>query len=64
MSEDLARIACKTLAEAIFIMHDNDWAHRDIKLENTVVDKLGRIRLADFGFTAKGNVSTNVGTQS
>lgn len=47
------------------MMHRGGWAHRDIKLENTVIDKHGGLRLADFGMSIKGARGRNLaGTKS
>jgi serine/threonine protein kinase len=65
LEEELARIAFKVLAEQVQMMHRGGWAHRDIKLENTVIDKHGGLRLADFGMSIKGNRGRNLaGTKS
>jgi serine/threonine-protein kinase Chk2 len=37
------------LASSLWWLHSNDVAHRDISLENILVDSTGDIRLADFG---------------
>lgn len=46
---------CKTvllpLLNALSYLHSNHIIHRDIKPENILVDKMGHIRLCDFGFS-------------
>ncbi|MEQ8767330.1 MAG: serine/threonine-protein kinase [Planctomycetota bacterium] len=44
-SLEIARQICDALAEA----HEAGVVHRDIKPENVLVDRRGRVRLADFG---------------
>lgn len=55
LSEADARIVFSRLAAALAYLHDHcQMVHRDVKLENVLVDKggaLGSVRLADFGFT-------------
>ena len=41
------------LAAAIQILHDNNIVHRDIKLENIIVDQSGHLKLIDFGHSIK-----------
>ncbi|NXP49347.1 TSSK1 kinase, partial [Heliornis fulica] len=51
MKEDIARIKFHQLASAVKHCHDLDFAHRDLKCENILLDKDLNIKLSDFGFS-------------
>ena len=34
-------------------MHEKDYIHRDLKLENILIDRLGYIKVIDFGISRK-----------
>jgi len=42
----------KDLANALYYLHQKNIIHRDIKPENLLIDSQGRIKLADFGWSA------------
>ncbi|NWH61715.1 TSSK1 kinase, partial [Geococcyx californianus] len=51
MKEDIARIKFQQLASAIKHCHDLDFAHRDLKCENIILDENLNMKLSDFGFS-------------
>jgi len=51
LNEDEARYIYKQLIQALCYCHSKCIAHRDIKLENVIVDSQGNIKLIDFGFS-------------
>ncbi|CAD7933183.1 unnamed protein product [Amoebophrya sp. A25] len=58
------------MTEALKTLHLNDILHRDIKLENILVNSLGEVKLTDFGVSRKlgadedGRLNTFVGTRA
>ena len=49
MEEGLAVMICKKILLAVQYMHSKGVAHRDIKLENIMLDGNQEIKLIDFG---------------
>lgn len=52
-NEELAKFYCSEVASALSTMHSLHVVYRDLKPENVMIDKLGHIRLADFGFSKR-----------
>ncbi len=52
-SERIARPILRQMAEAVGACHKNGICHRDIKLENFMLDKDFNIKLCDFGFAER-----------
>jgi serine/threonine protein kinase len=50
LTEKEARLVVKQVAKAIKYCHSNGVAHKDIKLENVMIDKKLHTTLIDFGF--------------
>lgn len=56
-SDNLARYYFHQLVEAIEHMHSKGIAHRDLKLENILIDENFDLKLTDFGFSDEEKVS-------
>lgn len=68
MEEKQAAIVCRKILSALEYMHAKGVAHRDIKLENIMIDKSGEVKLIDFGLATAylsdqyNNMTDTVGT--
>ena len=50
ISEDICKKIFFDICEAMSYLHINHMAHRDIKLENILIDSKNEIKIIDFGF--------------
>ncbi|GCB78601.1 testis-specific serine/threonine-protein kinase 3-like [Scyliorhinus torazame] len=58
LPEELAKTLFRQLVAAIRYCHDCGIAHRDLKCENTLLDKSFNVKLADFGFAKNFRTGT------
>lgn len=49
LTEIYAKYFFYQLIKGIFHIHEHNIIHRDIKLENLLIDNLGKLKIADFG---------------
>lgn len=54
-SEDVAKPIFKQILNALFHCHSLGVSHRDIKLENILINGMGHIKLCDFGYASESD---------
>mgnify|MGYP000844692162 CR=1 FL=1 len=52
MNESIVRFYFRQLLDGVRYMHQKGICHRDIKLENLLLDGHYNLKLSDFGFSA------------
>ncbi|NXI74184.1 CTRO kinase, partial [Anseranas semipalmata] len=60
LDESMAQFYLAELVLAIHSVHQMGYVHRDIKPENVLIDRIGHIKLVDFGSAAKMTVNKMV----
>ena len=57
MREDECQHWMKQLCDAVGYLHERDIIHRDLKLENLLIDSTKQLKLCDFGFSKQLHTS-------
>lgn len=50
LNENIIAFICREILLALNFMHKKNKVHRDLKSDNILTNKLGEIKIADFGF--------------
>ena len=62
MQEDVVRNKFRQIVSAVHYCHQNKIIHRDLKLENILLDSKNNIKIADFGFSREFHTGNELNT--
>lgn len=62
ISENYARRIFIQLLDAVHYLHSQNIYHRDLKLDNIMIDRSGKVTLIDFGFAVQATKDTKIGS--
>jgi len=62
LEEDEARNIFGQIVSAVYYCHEQGIVHRDLKLENILLDKNNKIKIADFGLANRYDISSKLKT--
>lgn len=51
LPKDKGKKWCKQIIEGMMFLHENNWPHRDLKMENILVTQADDVVITDFAFT-------------
>lgn len=57
---EIQRIFCQLLISVMYLHNEKNVAHRDLKLENIMLDSERNVRLIDFGISRQGDIMTTI----
>ena len=58
-SEKIALYYFKQLITGLIHLHENNYSHRDLKLENILIGDDFMLKIADFGFATSDNTNAS-----
>jgi len=53
LPEDYVRTIFTQIVEGVAFMHSKSIVHRDLKLDNILINQNGEVKIIDFGFAVK-----------
>ena len=56
LPEKESKFWMKQICSAIEFLHDKEISHRDLKLENLLIDSENNVKLCDFGFSKNSSL--------
>ena len=57
LGENFSRLIYKSIIDEVIVIHNHNYAHRDLKTENIMLDDSFNVKICDYGFAIKNSNS-------
>ena len=57
LGENFSRLIFKSIIDEVIVIHNHNYAHRDLKTENIMLDDSFNVKICDYGFAIKNSNS-------